>query len=138
MWGSTEIIAKALLDAISSEDVEVGWFNLSKTDDSEVVAQVLDAKALLVGSPTLNNGMFPSVARFLSYLKGLRPKGKIGACFGSYGWGGGAVKAMEEELRRTGIDVVESKLDFRYVPDEEELRKAKEFGKMMAQRIKQS
>lgn len=138
MWGSTEMIAKALLDAISSEDVEVGWFNLSKTDDSEVVAQVLDAKALLVGSPTLNNGMFPTVARFLAYLKGLRPKGKIGACFGSYGWGGGALKTMEEELRRTGIDVIESNLDFRYVPDEEELRKVKEFGKMMAKRVKQA
>jgi anaerobic nitric oxide reductase flavorubredoxin len=138
MWGSTEIIAKALLDAISSEDVEVDWFNLSKTDDSEVMTQVLDAKVLLVGSPTLNNGMFPTVSRFLTYLKGLRPKGKIGACFGSYGWGGGAVKAMEEEMRRTGIEVVESNLGFRYVPDEEELRKAKEFGKMIAQRIKQS
>jgi flavorubredoxin len=138
MWGSTEMIAKALLDAISSENVEVVWFNLSKTDDSEVITQVLDAKVLLVGSPTLNNGMFPTVSRFLTYLKGLRPKGKIGACFGSYGWGGGALKAMEEELRRIGIDVVESNLDFRYVPDEEELRKAKEFGKMMAKRIKQS
>lgn len=138
MWGSTEIIAKALLDAISGEDVEVGWFNLSKTDDSEVVTQVLDAKALLVGSPTLNNGMFPTVARFLAYLKGLRPKGKIGACFGSYGWGGGAVKAMEEELRRTGIEVVESNLDFRFVPDKEELQKAKEFGKAIAQRTKQN
>jgi len=138
MWGSTEIIAKALLDAISSEDVEVAWFNLSKTDDSEALAQVLDAKVLLVGSPTLNNGMFPAVARFLAYLKGLRPKGKIGACFGSYGWGGGAIKMMEEELRRTGIEVVESNLDFRYVPDEEELQKAREFGKMIAQRIKQS
>ena len=138
MWGSTEIIAKALLDAISSEDIEVGWFNLSKVDDSEVIAQVLDAKVLLVGSPTLNNGMFPTVARFLTYLKGLRPKGKIGACFGSYGWGGGAVKAMEEELRRTGIDVVESNLDFRYVPDREELQKAKAFGKMIANRVKGS
>jgi flavorubredoxin len=136
MWGSTEMIAKALLDAISSEDVEVEWFNLSKTDDSDVIAQVLDAKVLLVGSPTLNNGMFPTVAKFLTYLKGLRPKEKIGACFGSYGWGGGAVKMMEEELRRTGVEVVESNLDFRYVPDKEELQKAKEFGKMIAQRIK--
>jgi flavorubredoxin len=138
MWGSTEMIAKALLDAISSEDVEVEWFNLSKTDDSDVIAQVLDAKVLLVGSPTLNNGMFPTVAKFLTYLKGLRPKEKIGACFGSYGWGGGAVKMMEEELRRTGVEVVESNLDFRYAPDKEELQKAKEFGKMIAQRIKQS
>jgi len=138
MWGSTEMIAKTLQEAISGEDVEVGWFNLSKVDDSEVMTQVLDAKALLVGSPTLNNGMFPTVARFLTYMKGLRPKGKIGACFGSYGWGGGAVKAMEEELRRTGIEVIESNLDFRYVPDKEELQKAEEFGKMIANRVKES
>jgi len=137
MWGSTEIIAKTLLDAISGEDVEVSWFNLSKNDDSEVITQVLDSKVLLIGSPTLNNGMFPTVARFLTYMKGLRPKGKIGACFGSFGWGGGAVKAMEEELRRTGIEVIESNLDFKYVPDKEELEKAKEFGKTIAQKAKQ-
>lgn len=137
MWGSTEMIAKALVEGLSSEGVKVILFNLSSTDKTEIIKETLDAKALLIGSPTLNVGMFPTVAGFLTYLKGLKPKGKIGACFGSYGWGGGAVKAMNEELRQAGVEVLEADLDFKYVPEKEDLAKAVEFGKMIARKVKQ-
>jgi flavorubredoxin len=52
------------------------------------MTEVLDAKAIIVGSSTLNKGLFPTLADFLTYMKGLKPKGKIGAAFGSYGWSG--------------------------------------------------
>jgi len=135
MWGSTEMIAKALVDGLSSEDVKVILFNLRFTDKTEIIKETLDAKALLIGSPTLNVGMFPTVADFLTHLKGLKPKGKIGACFGSYGWGGGAVKAMNEELRQAGVEVLEADLDFKFVPEKEDLAKAVEFGKMIARKV---
>mgnify|MGYP001070294993 CR=1 FL=1 len=137
MWGSTEMIAKALVDGLSSEDVKVILFNLRFTDKTEIIKETLDAKALLIGSPTLNVGMFPTVADFLTHLKGLKPKGKIGACFGSYGWGGGAVKAMNEELRQAGVEVLEADLDFKFVPEKEDLAKAVEFGKMIARKVRQ-
>jgi flavorubredoxin len=137
MWGSTEMIAKALVEGLSSEGVKVILFNLSSSDKTEIIKETLDAKALLIGSPTLNVGMFPTVASFLTYLKGLKPKGKIGACFGSYGWGGGAVKAMNEELRQAGVEVLEAALDFKFVPEKEDLAKAVEFGKMIARKVRQ-
>jgi len=137
MWGSTEMIAKALVEGLSSEGVKVILFNLSSTDKTEIIKETLDAKALLIGSPTLNVGMFPTVASFLTYLKGLKPKGKVGACFGSYGWGGGAVKAMNEELRQAGVEVLEADLDFKFVPEKEDLAKAVEFGKMIARKVRQ-
>ena len=58
---------------------------------------ILSARAVIVGSPTLNNGMFPTVADMMSYMKGLRPTKRLGAAFGSFGWGGGAVKAIHEQ-----------------------------------------
>ncbi|MBS7643179.1 FprA family A-type flavoprotein [Candidatus Bathyarchaeota archaeon] len=137
MWGSTEMIAKALVEGLSNEGVKVILFNLSSSDKTEIIKETLDAKALLIGSPTLNGGMFPTVASFLTYLKGLKPKGKIGACFGSYGWGGGAVKAINEELRQAGVEVLEAALDFKFVPEKEDLAKAVEFGKMIAKKVKQ-
>ena len=79
--------------------------------------------------------MLPTVADFLCYLKGLKPKGKLGAAFGSYGWAGGAVKGVEQELGQAGIDVVESGLTIRFVPDEDELQKCADFGKTIAGRI---
>lgn len=136
MWGSTERVAKALVEGIASEGVEARLHRLGVTHNSDVIADVLDARAVLVGSPTLNNGLFPTVASFLAYMKGLKPKNKIGAVFGSYGWGGGAKRAAEAEMKAAGIDLVESDLDFVYRPTGEELKRAVEFGREIAKRVK--
>jgi len=136
MWGSTERLAEAVMEGLASEGVEVRVHRLSATHNSDVIADILEAKAVLVGSPTLNNGLLPTVASFLAYLKGLKPKNKIGAFFGSYGWGGGAKREAETELRSAGVEVVDGGLDFVYRPSEEELEMAVEFGVEMAGRIK--
>lgn len=138
MWGSTERVAKALVEGMVGEGVEVRLHRLSETHNSDVIADILDARAVLVGSPTLNNGLFPTVASFLTYMKGLRPKDKLGAAFGSYGWGGGAKRAAEAELKTTGIELIESDLDFVFRPTCEELKKAAEFGREVAKRVKES
>ena len=136
MWGSTGKIANALVKGLMSENVEVKVFRLRDTHNSDVIAQVLEAKAVLVGSPTLNNGLFPSVSSFLTYMKGLKPQKKIGAAFGSYGWGGGAKKIVEAELKTSGIELIENKLDYNYAPSKTELDNAVEFGKEIGRRIK--
>ena len=136
MWGSTGKMALAIARGLTGESVDVKLFNLTASDKSDVIKEVLDAKALIVGSPTLNNGMFPSVAEFLCYLKGLKPKNKIGAAFGSHGWGGGAVKAVQQELEQTGVEFIDSKLAFKFVPDEAEIQKCVDFGREIAARIK--
>ena len=136
MWGSTQKMALAIVRGMIGEGVDVKLFNLTASDKSDVIKEVLDAKALIIGSPTLNNGMFPSVAEFLCYLKGLKPRNKIGAAFGSHGWGGGAVKAVQQEMEQTGIELIDSKLAFKFVPDEGEIQKCVDFGRDIAKRIK--
>ncbi len=135
MWGSTERVANALFGGLASEGVEVKIHKLGSSHNSDVIADILEAKAVLVGSPTLNNGLFPTVASFLAYMRGLKPKNKIGAVFGSFGWGGGAKRAAEEEMKAAGIDLVESELDFKFRPTEEELEKVVQFGVELAKRI---
>lgn len=136
MWGSTEKMAQALAKGIADGGAEVKLYNLTASDRSDIITEVLDAKAILVGSPTLNNGMFPTVADFLCYLKGLKPKGKLGAAFGSHGWAGGAVKEIQQELGQAGIEVVDSDLAVKFVPDKDEIAKCIDFGKTIANRIK--
>ena len=136
MWGSTGKMALAIARGMIGEGVDVKLFNLTASDKSDVIKEVLDAKALIIGSPTLNNGMFPSVAEFLCYLKGLKPRNKIGAAFGSHGWGGGAVKAVQQEMEQTGIELIDSKLAFKFVPDEAEIQKCIDFGREIAAKIK--
>jgi len=135
MWGSTEMVARALSEGLASGGGEVRVHRLGSSHNSDVIADILEARAVLVGSPTLNNGLFPSVASFLAYMKGLKPKNKIGAVFGSFGWGGGARRAAEEEMRASGVELVEGELDFRFRPTEEELEKAYRFGVELAAKI---
>jgi len=136
MWGSTEKMALAIAEGIAGDDVETKVYNLSTSDKSDIVKEVLDSRAIIIGSPTLNNGMFPSVAEFLCYLRGLKPKGKIGAAFGSHGWAGGAAKAVQQGLEQTGINVVESDLTVKFVPDRDELERCTQFGKAIAEKVK--
>ena len=120
MWGSTEKMAAAIAQGIIDAGFEVKVYHLRKSDWSEIVREILEAKIILVGSPTINNGMFPSVGGFLTYLKGLRPKGKVGSVFGSYGWAGGAVKGITVELEKAGVTVVDS-LSVKFVPGADDL-----------------
>jgi len=87
---------------------------------------------IVVGSPTLNRDIYPTVGGFLAFLRGIRLQKKKAAAFGSYGWGGGATQIMTEELKRTGFDVLEDSLTVQYVPTDDELKKCFEFGKTIA------
>jgi len=132
MWGSTHIMAKSILDGIKADGVEVKLINVRKVDLSGIITEVLEAPVIIVGSPTLNNGIFPSVSELLTHLKGLRPKGKQAVAFGSYGWGGGAVKAVEKELEMAGFELIEPGLQIRYRPDEEGIAACRQLGKRIA------
>ncbi len=73
------------------------------------MTEVFDAKRRGRGLPTLNNGLFPTVADFLCYMRGLKPQNKIGAAFGSYGWSGEAVKLIENELTDMKIELARAR-----------------------------
>jgi flavorubredoxin len=99
------------------------------------MAEVLDARALVFGSPTLNNGVFPTLADFLTYMKGLKPKNKIGAAFGSYGWSGEAVKSIENELRDMNVEIAAPGLKVQYVPDGDSLEACIEWGRTIGKAV---
>ena len=90
---------------------------------------------MIVGSPTLNNGLFPTVSDFLTYMKGLKPKNKIGAAFGSYGWSGEAVKLINQELEAIGFEMIAPGLRIAYVPDPEGLDRCRAFGRQIGQAV---
>lgn len=135
MWGSTEILAKAILKGIVEEGVEARLLHLRSNHRSDIITEMLDAKGILIGSPTLNNGMFPTIGDFLTYMKGLKPKGKIFGFFGSYGWGGGAIQEMRRLLDSERFEIWERELSVQFVPNSEEIKIAIEFGKEFVKRV---
>ncbi|UCF45437.1 MAG: FprA family A-type flavoprotein [Candidatus Bathyarchaeota archaeon] len=136
MWGSTDKMARAIAKGVASQGVDIKLLKLRAANRTEAMTEILDAKAVIVGSPTLNNGMFPTLGSFLTYATGLKPKDKVWGFFGSYGWGGGAVRGMTEMARKAGFEVHEPGVEVKYIPDQEDLKKCFELGQQIAARIK--
>jgi flavorubredoxin len=137
MWHSTEMMADAIVDALGQAGVDAKPMHLRSWHRSDIITEVLDAGAIVVGSPTLNNGLFPTVSDFLTYMKGLKPKNKIGAAFGSYGWSGESVKLIKNELEEMKFKVIDPGLKIQYVPDEKGLEACYELGRKIAKELPQ-
>jgi anaerobic nitric oxide reductase flavorubredoxin len=138
MWYSTEKMAKAMLEGISSEGIPATLYRLPVSDLGNIIAELLTAKGLLVGSATINGGILPTLAPFLDEMQGLRPRNKVAAAFGSYGWGGGATKTIEEALKKAGMELAAPAITVKWVPTKDELQKCYEYGKEFAKKIKET
>jgi flavorubredoxin len=132
MWHSTEKMARAISEALAQSGVKVKLLSMNETHRSEVVYEVLEAGALIVGSPTLNNNILPQMADVMTYLKGLKPANLIGAAFGSYGWSGESVKHLEAMLKEMKVEIAAEAVSVKNVPDNGILEKCHELGKTIA------
>ncbi len=136
MWHSTEMMAKAIAESLAQAGVKAKILSMNDVHRSEVVYEVLDAAALIVGSPTLNNNLLPQMADVMTYLKGLKPANLIGAVFGSYGWSGESVKDLEAILKEMKVEIVAPTVATKHVPDKEILQKCHELGQTVAVELK--
>ncbi|MFC1709035.1 FprA family A-type flavoprotein [Candidatus Omnitrophota bacterium] len=136
MWGSTEKMARKIVEGVSEAGISAKLFDITRSDRTEIIKEMLDSKGFLIGSSTHNNDKLPTIAGFLEFFKGLKPKNRVAGVFGSYGWAGGAVKSIEGTLKEAGVEVVQPSISAKYVPDEDELQKCYELGKDFAQKIK--
>ncbi len=136
MWHSTEKMAKEVSLGLQDEGVSVKMLNLRYNHRSDVMREVLDAGAIILGCPTLNNGLLPRMAGFLMYMRGLRPTNKIGAAFGSYGWSGESVKLLNETMTEMKFDLIDEGIRAKYVPEVGELAACVELGRKVGQALK--
>lgn len=137
MWHSTEKMARAIGDGLMESGVaEVVLINARKSHRSDIITELLEAQALLVGSPTLNNQIFPALMDSLTYIRGLKPAKKLAAAFGSYGWSGEAVKLLNAELSAMGFELPEEGIRVNYVPEAKHLELCRELGHRMGRRIR--
>jgi flavorubredoxin len=138
MWSATEKMARNIAEGIMETGLQVKLFDVARSDRTEIIKEMLQAKGYAIGSSTHDNDMLTSVAGFLHFLKGLRPKNRYACAFGSYGWAGGAVKSIENLLEEAGIELSQPGLSVNYVPDEREIKSCYEFGRDFAENLKKS
>ena len=134
MWDSTDVMARAITEGLIHSGATVKVMPLGGSHRSDLATELLEAGALVVGSPTLNNQLFPTVADALCYLKGLKRKNLVGAAFGSYGWSGESVRQIEEHLAAMGVELAGS-LKTQYVPGDDTLDQCRELGARIGERI---
>jgi flavorubredoxin len=132
MWHSTETMAEAIVESLGEEGVDAKPMHLRTCHRSDIITEVLDAGAIVMGSPTINNGLFPTVSDFLTYMKGLKPQNKVAAAFGSYGWSGEAVKLITQEMEAMGFKVIDPGVKINYVPGSDGLKACRDLGKKIA------
>jgi flavorubredoxin len=126
-----------IMQGIQDSGVDCKIIKLRATPMSVAIKEFWKSRGCLVGTPTLNNIMFPSVAEYLTHLRGLRPRNRIAGAFGSFGWGGGAVKEAYEEFKRMGLEIVEPGAQVNYRPSVDDDKACYEFGKAFAQKVRE-
>jgi flavorubredoxin len=135
MWNSTEKMIKPMMETLTSEGIEVALYNLVSADVGDIAKDLVDSEAVVLGAPTVLGGAHP-LAVYATYLvKALKPPLKFGVILSSYGWGGGAIKHVQEILGQTKIEVVGT-LEINGPPTEEDITKIVDLGKALAKKIK--
>ncbi|MCK5113570.1 MAG: flavodoxin domain-containing protein [Phycisphaerae bacterium] len=135
MWGSSQKMARAIEEGLSDGGAKVKMFPMHDSHRSDVITDLLEAGGFVVGSATMNNGILPSIADVMCYLKGLKPRNLVGGAFGSYGWSGEAPKILNATLEEMGVEIAAAPLRVMYVPDDKQISKSREFGLNIAKKM---
>ena len=134
MWNGTKRLAEKIAEGIEIEDpnVVIKLFNLAKSDQNDVITEVFASKTVIMGSPTVNNSILPTIAGFMYMMKERKFKKKKAAAFGCYGWSGEAVKTINDLLTSAGFEVIDDGFRNLWNPNKEKEEEAVEFGKKIA------
>jgi len=137
MWESTRKIAEGIAAGIENIDpsVTIKLFNSAKDDKNDILTEVFKSKAILVGSPTINNGYLNSIGGLLEMIRGLKFKDKLAAAFASYGWSGESVRQISAHLTDAGFSLVNDGFRTLWVPDKDAWQKCVLFGEDFAKSL---
>jgi len=135
MWESTGMMARAVTDGLAAGGASVKLMPLKVSHRSDIATEILEAGALLIGSPNLNNEIYPAMADVLTYLRGLKRKNLVGAAFASYGWSPLILKKLNEELDKLKVERVGDGVSCKYVPDRNTFEECFQLGKAVADRL---
>ena len=138
MWEGTRRMAEAVGEGLAAEGVAYKLFHMAVSDRNDVITEIFKSKAIVVGSPTVNQGILPTISPILEDLRGLKFQNKIGAAFGTYGWSGESVKVIEEHLNRCKIPVVAPGVRAKWQPKEMDLVNCRKLGQAVAQEVKKA
>jgi len=138
MWQGTRHMAQAVSEGLETGGVPYKIYNAATADLNNVMTEIFLSKAVILGSPTFNQGILPTLSPVLEDIRGLKFKNKIGAAFGSYGWSGEGVDVLDNHLKACGIETVALGVKAKWQPGPEDLEACRGLGRAVAGAIKGS
>jgi len=136
MWNGTRRMGEAIGDGLVDVGVDYKMLHAAVTDRNDMLVEVFKARTVIIGSPTLNNGILPAIMPLLCDIKGLRFKNKLGAAFGSYGWSGESVKTIEQHLADCKIPLIREGVRSKWQPTTEDLIACRAYGREIGEATK--
>ena len=133
MWHATERMAQAIGEGIAEAGVDCKLFHMAVSDRNDVITEAFKCRTILIGSPTVNRGVLPTITPILEDCRGLKFQNKIGAAFGSYGWSGESVKAIEKHLEASKIPLIREGIRCKWQPSAQDLDDCRAFGREIGQ-----
>jgi len=137
MYGNTEMMMNAVAQGISKVGVPFEIFDAARTHVSYILPSLWTKSGIIVGVPTYEVSLFPPVAEVLNMAVHKRILNKRVACFGSYGWSGGAQRHFQRIIEPLRWEIVDY-FEFMGSPAKEELKKGEELGVKFAKLIKKA
>lgn len=137
MYGNTERAAEVIARAASEAGVKnIIMHDVSRTHHSYIIADIFRYRALILGAPTYNNGLYPQMESLLSELAGRGMKNRLLGWFGSFSWAGKAMKTIGEwNETRLHFEPVGTPVEIKQSLDEATTRACEELGRAMGERL---
>ncbi len=136
MYGHTEEMAESIARELSRRGVRnIVMHDVSRTHHSYIIADVFRYKALIVGCPTYNGGLYPEMDALLGKLAAREIKNRLFGYFGSFTWAGAAVKRIAEHNEKLKFELVGGPVEMKQSMSADAEAQAVELARLMAERI---
>ena len=137
MYGNSSRMMEAVARGMSDGGLcTVRVHDVARTHVSYIIRDVWRYKGLILGSPTYDLGLFPPMQHLVHLLAEKRiEKRKVGI-FGTYGWSGGGVKALQAFAEKAKLEVLEPVVEARFSPKPDDIARCRELGRAMARAVR--
>ena len=137
MYGNTERMAETIARSASEAGIKnIVLYNVSKTHHSYIIRDVFRYKALIVGAPTYNTGLYHEMDVLLSEIANRDIKHHLLGWFGSYGWAGKAVAKIKEwNDNELHFEAVGEPVEMKLAMNDEVKKQCEALGKAVADRL---
>lgn len=141
MHDSTRVMVERLTVKLSEQGLSVVCRNLGaepaslSMETGHFITDLVDAAAVVMATPTVIGGPHPNMAYAALVANALRPKTRIYAMIGSYGWGGKAAETMDTLTSGLKVERLDPVL-VKGLPTDEDLARLDQLALDIASRIK--